>query len=67
MLENSIYSVISPEGCAALLWRDAAEAPQAAAALHLVAIDLLELGLIDAVIPEPEGGATPIPGPPPSA
>ena len=57
MLENSIFSVISPEGCAALVWRDAAEAPRAAAALRLVAGDLLELGLIDAVIPEPSGGA----------
>lgn len=57
MLENSIFSVISPEGCAALVWRDAAEAPRAAAALRLVASDLLELGLIDAVIPEPSGGA----------
>jgi acetyl-CoA carboxylase carboxyl transferase subunit alpha len=57
MLENSIYSVISPEGCAALVWRDAAEAPRAAAALRVAADDLFELGLIDAVIPEPEGGA----------
>mgnify|MGYP000925455966 FL=1 len=57
MLENSIFSVISPEGCAALVWRDAAEAPRAAAALRLVADDLLEIGLIDAVIPEPPGGA----------
>ena len=57
MLENSIYSVISPEGCAALLWRDSAEAPKAAEALHLTAIDLFELGLIDGVIPEPTGGA----------
>ncbi len=57
MLENSIYSVISPEGCAALLWRDAAEGPKAAAALHLIAMDLFELGLIDGVIPEPTGGA----------
>ena len=57
MLENSIYSVISPEGCAALLWRDAAEGPKAAAALHIIAMDLFELGLIDAVIPEPTGGA----------
>ncbi|MBC7294092.1 MAG: acetyl-CoA carboxylase carboxyl transferase subunit alpha, partial [Thermoleophilia bacterium] len=57
MLENSVYSVISPEGCAALLWRDAAEAPQAAAALRLTAGELLALGVIDAVIPEPEGGA----------
>ena len=57
MLENSIYSVISPEGCAALLWRDSAEGPKAAEALHLMAIDLFELGLIDGVIPEPTGGA----------
>jgi acetyl-CoA carboxylase carboxyl transferase alpha subunit len=57
MLENSIYSVISPEGCAALLWRDSAEGPKAAAALHLIAMDLFELGLIDGVIPEPTGGA----------
>jgi acetyl-CoA carboxylase carboxyl transferase subunit alpha len=57
MLENSVYSVISPEGCAALLWRDAAEGPRAAEALRLVAGDLLHLGLIDAVIPEPTGGA----------
>lgn len=57
MLENSVYSVISPEGCAALVWRDAAEAPRAAEALRLTARDLLELGLIDRVIPEPTGGA----------
>jgi acetyl-CoA carboxylase carboxyl transferase alpha subunit len=57
MLENSIYSVISPEGCAALLWRDSAEGPKAAEALHLIAIDLFELGLIDGMIPEPTGGA----------
>jgi acetyl-CoA carboxylase carboxyl transferase alpha subunit len=57
MLENSVYSVISPEGCAALLWRDAAEGPRAAEALRLGASDLLDLGLIDAVIPEPTGGA----------
>ncbi len=57
MLENSIFSVISAEGCAALVWRDAAEAPRAAAAMRLIASDLLELGLIDGVIPEPAGGA----------
>jgi acetyl-CoA carboxylase carboxyl transferase subunit alpha len=57
MLENSVYSVISPEGCAALLWRDAAEAPRAAEALRMTAADLLQQGLIDAVIPEPPGGA----------
>ena len=57
MLENSVYSVISPEGCAALVWRDAAEAARAAEALRLTARDLLDLGLIDRVIPEPTGGA----------
>ena len=57
MLENSIYSVISPEGCAALVWRDAAEGPRAAAALRVGAPDLFALGLIDGVIPEPAGGA----------
>lgn len=57
MLENSIYSVISPEGCAAILWRDAGEAAQAAEALGLTAPDLLELELIDGVIPEPRRGA----------
>lgn len=57
MLENSIYSVISPEGCAALLWRDSAEAARAAEALELTAADLQNLGLIDAVIPEPREGA----------
>jgi acetyl-CoA carboxylase carboxyl transferase alpha subunit len=57
MLENSWYSVISPEACAALVWRDAAEGPHAAAALRLTARDLSSLGLIDAVIPEPSGGA----------
>jgi acetyl-CoA carboxylase carboxyl transferase alpha subunit len=57
MLENSIYSVISPEGCAALVWRDAGEGPRAAAALRVGARDLSDLGLIDGVIDEPEGGA----------
>jgi len=57
MLENAIYSVITPEGCAAILWRDAAEAPQAADALDLTAIDLLRLGVVDSVIPEPRKGA----------
>ncbi len=57
MLENSTYSVISPEACGALVWRDAAEGPRAAAALRVSASDLFELGLIDAVIPEPPGGA----------
>jgi acetyl-CoA carboxylase carboxyl transferase subunit alpha len=57
MLEHSIYSVISPEGCASILWRSAANADEAAAALKLTAQDLLELQLIDAIIPEPIGGA----------
>ena len=57
MLENSIYSVISPEGCASIMWRDASKAEQAAAALKISAPDLLELGLIDEIVPEPEGGA----------
>jgi acetyl-CoA carboxylase carboxyl transferase subunit alpha len=57
MLENSIYSVITPEGCAAILWKDASKAEQAAEALRLTAQDLLELKVIDEVIPEPLGGA----------
>src|SRR5919198_1983951 len=57
MLEYAIYSVISPEGCAAILWGDAAKAPEAAAAMRITAPDLLRLGVIDAIIPEPLGGA----------
>src|SRR3954463_5074313 len=57
MLEHSIYSVISPEGCASILWRDAAQAPAAAEALKLTAEDLRRLNLVDAVVPEPMGGA----------
>jgi len=57
MLENATYTVISPEGAAAILWKDAAAAPQAAQALALSAPRLLELGVIDEVIPEPLGGA----------
>ncbi len=57
MLENAIYSVISPEGCAAILWRDAALKERAAEALKLTAPDLMALGLIDEIIPEPPGGA----------
>jgi acetyl-CoA carboxylase carboxyl transferase subunit alpha len=57
MLENSIYSVISPEGCASILWRDSAKAETAAEALRITATDLIALGLIDEVVPEPEGGA----------
>ena len=57
MLENAIYSVISPESCAAILWRDAGEAERAAEALRLTAKDLLELNIVDSVIKEPVGGA----------
>lgn len=57
MLENSMYSVISPEGCAAILWRDRAEGPRAAEALRITAGDCLDLGVIDEVIPEEGGGA----------
>jgi acetyl-CoA carboxylase carboxyl transferase subunit alpha len=57
MLENAVYSVISPESCAAIIYRDSGKAEQAAAALRLTAPDLLGLGLIDGIIPEPEGGA----------
>lgn len=57
MLEHAIYSVISPEGCASILWRDAAQAATAAEALRLTAEDLLRLKLIDTLIPEPMGGA----------
>ncbi len=57
IMENAIYSVISPESCAAIIYRDAAKAPQAAAALKLTAPDLLELRLVDGVIPEPPEGA----------
>jgi acetyl-CoA carboxylase carboxyl transferase subunit alpha len=57
MQENSIYSVISPEGCAAILWRDAGEAKKAAAAFKPDAVHCLELGVIDGVVPEPPGGA----------
>jgi acetyl-CoA carboxylase carboxyl transferase subunit alpha len=57
MLEHAVYSVISPEGCASILWRDPAQAPVAAEALHLTAEDLLRLKLIDQIVPEPLGGA----------
>jgi acetyl-CoA carboxylase carboxyl transferase subunit alpha len=57
MLENSIYSVISPEGCASIMWRDSTKAELAAGALRITAPDLLSLGLIDEIVPEPEGGA----------
>jgi acetyl-CoA carboxylase carboxyl transferase subunit alpha len=57
MLENSIYSVITPEGCASILWRDQSYAEEAARALKLTAPDLLHFGLIDKIVPEPPGGA----------
>jgi acetyl-CoA carboxylase carboxyl transferase subunit alpha len=57
MQENAIYTVISPEGCAAILWRDAGEAKKAAAAFKPDAVHCLELGVIDGIVPEPEGGA----------
>ncbi|MBD0329790.1 MAG: acetyl-CoA carboxylase carboxyltransferase subunit alpha [Thermoleophilia bacterium] len=57
MMENSYYSVISPEGCSTILFKDASQAPRAAEALRVTAPDLLRLGIMDAVVPEPEGGA----------
>ncbi len=57
MLENSIYSVISPEGCASIMWRDATKAELAAGALRITPHDLENMGLIDRIVPEPEGGA----------
>lgn len=62
MMEYAIYSVISPEGCAAILWSDRAKAPQAAEALRLTAPDLLKLGVIDGMVAEPTGGAHRDPG-----
>jgi acetyl-CoA carboxylase carboxyl transferase subunit alpha len=57
MLENAVYSVISPESCAAIVWRDAGKAELAAAALRMTGMDMVKLGLVDDVIPEPPGGA----------
>ena len=57
MLEHAIYSVISPEGCAAILWGEAAKAPEAAELMRVTAPDLLRLGVIDGIVPEPVGGA----------
>jgi acetyl-CoA carboxylase carboxyl transferase subunit alpha len=57
MFENAIFSVISPEGCAAILWKDASKAPEAAQAMKMTASELSRLGLIDGIIPEPLGGA----------
>lgn len=57
MLENAYYSVISPESCAAIIYRDSGKAPEAAAALRMTAQDLLQFNIIDQIVPEPEGGA----------
>jgi acetyl-CoA carboxylase carboxyl transferase subunit alpha len=57
ILENAVYSVITPEGCAAILWKDAGQAQRAAASLKVTAQDLLALGVVDEIIPEPMGGA----------
>jgi len=57
MLEHAVYSVISPEGCAAILWNNAAKAPEAAELMRITAPDLLRLGVIDGIVPEPPGGA----------
>ena len=57
ILENGFYSVISPEGCASIIWRDSTKAETAAIAMKIMATDLKELGIIDEIIPEPEGGA----------
>ena len=57
MLENAIYSVISPEGCASILWKDTLKSEQAALSLRLTASDLFKEGLIDKIVPEPLGGA----------
>jgi len=57
MLENAYYSVISPEGCAAILWKDRSAAARAAEALKITAWQLRELGLVDGILPEPLGGA----------
>jgi len=57
ILENGFYSVISPEGCASIIWRDSTKAETAAIAMKIMANDLKELGIIDEIIPEPDGGA----------
>ena len=57
LMENSVYSVISPEGCASILWRDASKAELAAEALKITARELVDMDLVDGVVPEPEGGA----------
>jgi acetyl-CoA carboxylase carboxyl transferase subunit alpha len=57
MMENAVYSVISPEGCASIMWRDASKKDLAAEAMKITAKDLSELGCIDDIVPEPPGGA----------
>jgi len=57
MLEHAVYSVISPEGAASILWRDAAKAPEAATSMKITAEDLVRLGVVDEIVPEPVGGA----------
>jgi acetyl-CoA carboxylase carboxyl transferase subunit alpha len=57
MMENAVYSVISPEGCAAILWKDSSQKERAARALRLTAEDLEQLGIVDVIVPEPDGGA----------
>jgi acetyl-CoA carboxylase carboxyl transferase subunit alpha len=57
MLEHSIYSVISPEGAASILWRDTAKAQEAASSMKITAQDLVRFGVVDTVVPEPTGGA----------
>src|SRR4029077_5817261 len=57
MLEHAVYSVISPEGCAAILWKNPSAAAEAAAAMRITAIDLKRLNIIDEIVPEPNGGA----------
>jgi acetyl-CoA carboxylase carboxyl transferase subunit alpha len=57
MMENAVYSVISPEGCASIMWRDASKKELAAEALRITAPDLMELGCVDAIVAEPPGGA----------
>jgi acetyl-CoA carboxylase carboxyl transferase subunit alpha len=57
ILENAVYSVISPEGCAAIMWRDASKRQEAARAMKITAPDLMQLGIVDAIVPEPPGGA----------
>ncbi|HLM60007.1 MAG TPA: carboxyl transferase domain-containing protein, partial [Pyrinomonadaceae bacterium] len=60
MLENAVYSVISPEGCAAILWKDAAQSSRAAASLRLTAEDLLKFGLVDEIVEEPDEWKIPV-------